>query len=467
MGQKRSTKSARPKRNNNKSGQGPSGSIKSGQASSAVARPPRTQEDEKYYIYASTSGKAPSARVKILDSDTATDKFVASLNKDQVIILAATPEPTASFDDSDATRKWLTNLDPDASAALKLDTNIDSFIVQFKAPWSLTFSSAADVLLFTFGAPPTIGENASAARIQPPGLDADGTMLTCGLDFTQTEDIKGCAIKDLFKYADLAGMVDLLPSGIPDLPVILTTPKPGDGPKRNALWFVPSLELQTTVRLQFQLTVFDALQDILCYALKGFTLKSADAIYKKMTVLAATEKGNKPLDEGVVLFSIQCSVQAGEAGAPAVSMTAGVEFSPSGICLTLLFTSEKPLSGILKWLAWLIGDDALEGFVNEMLNKAENGTKILPNFNLRRLSLGLDNLKNKDQPVLASFSFDIEVTANFGRGSKPNPKPVVFLISYHWSRISGGFGTLAGELWNSEYHDGYVKRARRNKGHRG
>lgn len=451
----KSTQSAQPKKSSRKSGEDAAKMV------SSVARPSRTRDEDKYYIYASTSGKSPSATVKVLESGTPTDKFVASLNKDQVLVLATKPEPTASLDSSDPTRRWLTNLDTAVGPSLTLDTstNIKEFGVHFKAPWLLTFSSAADVLLFTFGAAPPVRENATSARIQPPGLDANGLMLTCGLDFTKTDDIKGLTVKDLFNHAGIASMVDLLPSGIADLPVTLPKPRAGDKPKRNALWFVPSRDLQTTIRLQFQLTAFDKLQHILGYALKGFTLQSAEAIYKKRTVLAATEKGLRPLGDGKVAFSVECSVQADKADAPVVSMTAGVEFAPSGISLTLLFTSEKPLSGILQWVAGLIGDDNLEKFVKDMLEKAENGTKIFPDANLRRLSLGLGYLKNKDQPVLASLGFDIEVTANFGRGS--SSKAVVFLVSYHWDRLTGGSGTLAGQLWNSECEDASIVTTRR------
>lgn len=420
----------------------------------AAVKPPRVQ-DEKYFIYASTSGKQPSENVKVLESGTSTDKFVASLNKDQCIILSAKPEPTASFDGTDTTELWFTKIDPKASASLTLGANIESFVVQFEAPWPLIFSSAADVLLFTFGASPTISHDVGGARIPSPGLDTDGNMLTCGLDFTKTKPIESFTVKDLLKNSGLAGMTDLLPTGIPDMPVRLDKPNVGEPPSRNAIWFVPQVQLQVTVRLQFQLPAFDALQGLLGGALKGFTLKSANAVYRKQTVFATTENGDQPMSEGEVAFGVECSVQAGETGAPVVDMTAGVEFAPSGVNLTLLFTSENPLGGILRWLAWLIGDDTLEGFVNDLLNKVENDTKVFPDFNLRRLSVGLEYLTSKDQPVMDSFSFDIEVTASFGCVSES--KPVVFLISYNWSRISGGFGALAGELWNGEYRTQLIR----------
>ncbi|RYP41838.1 hypothetical protein DL767_000739 [Monosporascus sp. MG133] len=429
----------------------PSTSIQAGQGPSAVPQSPQAESNRgKFSIYASTRRKKPGQGVKILDVDTATDKFVASLNKDQVIILSDTPNPTASFDSSDETRKWFTSLDRSATASLTLDStpqqNVKSFLFEFKEPWPLTFSSAQDVLLYTFGAPAQLVADGRLTRIVPPGLDAEGKMLTCGLDILQTRDIGNIVIGDLFNFVGEGGMVDFLPSGIPNLPVTLAKFGPNYVPQRNAMWFVPSFSLQTTIRLQFQLPDFGKLQAHLGAALEGFTIKNATVICRKKTVLGLTEAGSKAIESGQVLFRIECSVQAGTPGAPRVAMAAGVEYAPSGINLTLLFTSKDPFNGILQWLAWLAGDATLEEFVKTMLKKEENGTMIFTHFTLRRLTVGLDTDDDKEKPRLSSFSLDIEVSAAFGRGNSPNP--VVFLLSYHWSSYAGGFGTLAGQLWN-------------------
>ncbi len=425
-------------------------SSQSGQGSFAISRLP--QEDntgEKFTIYASTAGASPGAGVKILDADSTTDKFVKTLNKAQSIILSGEPHPEASFDISDETRKWFMKLDPSATASLTVDNtaqkNIQSFTFEFKEPWPIIFSSDHEILLLTFGALPEVGGDDRGARIKPPGLDAEGEMLTCGVDFQRTLEIKGLVVRDLINSAGARSMLNFLPSDIQNIEVKLATPGYDDKPKRNAMWFVASSSLQTTIRLQFQLVSFDKLQQLFGSALKGFTLESAEAIYRKQTVFGLTEAGSKPVSSGQVLFVIECSVQAETPGAGKVTMAAGVEFAASGINLTLTFTSSDPLDDTLKWLAWITGDDNVVDFVTAMLNKEENGQNILAKFTVRKLSVGLDT-NDKQKPRLASFGLDVEVEANFGHGKETNP--VVFLLSYNWNYFAGGLGTLAGQLWN-------------------
>ncbi|KAK5996411.1 hypothetical protein PT974_01745 [Cladobotryum mycophilum] len=406
-----------------------------------------TQGSGLYYIYASSASQQPSQTIKVLSSGSSTDKFVGAL-KNKVIILSSAPSPTASLDSSDETQSWFQKLD--ATGSLSLDSSgqqIENFVFTISTPWSLTFSSASDVLLFTFGTSSAAAGGDTGSRIPAPGINSVGDMLTCGLDFTQTDEID-TALKNLFTYAGVGDMIDDLPSAMSDLPVKLQKPTSTDSPKRNALWFVPGADLQTTIRLQFQIPAFNTLQDLLGTSLKGFTVTSADVICKKKTILATTEEGDAPMELGEVAFSIECSVQAGTAGATAVAMAAGLEFLSTGINITFTFLSQNPLTGLLQWLAWLIGDDTLESFVTDALNKEENGTKLLPDFTLRRMTIGLETVTDPETPTLSTIAFDIEVSANFGGGDTASP--VVFLLSYNWSNELGGFGTLDGQLWNSK-----------------
>ncbi|PNY27034.1 Uncharacterized protein TCAP_03022 [Tolypocladium capitatum] len=411
----------------------------------AVGRSPRAvQRNALYYIFASSAGQTPGDNVHVLDEGSSTDAFVKTLNDANVIVLSGTPGPTAGLDGSDETNKWFRQLDSTATGSVTLDgsKNVESFEFQLTKPWPLTFSSASDVLLFTFG-PPSGG--VATGRIPPPGIDVAGRILTLGLDFGQTADISGNKLKDLFTYAEAAGMANYVPSELLDLAVTLKNPKQGD-PKRNALWYVPASHRRITMRLQFQVPSFGPLQDILGTTLRGFTLKSTDVIFTKDMMLAATESGQKPFFQGSIAFSVECSVKGDGSTDQEVSMTAGIELSESSMTLTSMFETKDPLTGILMWLASLIGDDSLESLVDDILNKTVNGAKVFPDFNLRMMTVSLDTKDPKNRK-LSYFSFDIEVSANFGRGS--GSKPVVFLISYNWDRITGGFGRLTGQLWTA------------------
>lgn len=168
-------------------------------------------DNELYYIYASSAGKTPSDNISILDEGSATDKFVASLNDAKVIILSNPPSPSAPLDSIDETIKWVQQLDSQATGSVKIgDTgNIENFTFQFTQPWPLKFSSASDVLLFTFGS----SSDGSSERIPPPGVDAAGQMLTLGLE---AADVSGITVKDLFASADGAGMTDWVPNELLD-----------------------------------------------------------------------------------------------------------------------------------------------------------------------------------------------------------------------------------------------------------
>ncbi|KAF2144842.1 uncharacterized protein K452DRAFT_265255 [Aplosporella prunicola CBS 121167] len=421
------------------------------------------QNGKPYYIYASSSGQEekPDENIHVLnpDSDSTTDTFVASLET-KVIVLSEKPDSpnmTATLDDSDEIGKWLQELDPDATGSVTLDMScqsIESFSIAFNKPWPLTFSSSSEALLFTFGAPPELVGGDTSGRIPPPGIDESGEMLTFGLDPSKINDVD-IKLKDLFTYAGLDGTLKSLPDDFPDLIVTLTAPNQNDSPKRNAVWIVPCSNMQTTIRLQLPMPTFTPLQDLLLGALKGFTLKSTDVVCKKRASQATPEDDqpkdkddkpedgdDEPKDKGEVIFNVECSVKAESKEAPVVSMTASVEFVPSGINLIFMFDSEDQLSGILKWLAGLIDDKNIESLVNDILDKEKNDVKLPSDPTLRRMTISLENSKD---PKLASFAFDIEESVLFDEASS---KPVVFLISYNWTSTEGGSGTLTGKLWN-------------------
>lgn len=402
-----------------------------------------------YKVYASSAGKSPGENIQVLSAGSNLDKFVAGLNPDKVIILSDTPDPTANFHDSDETIKWFQNLDADASGSVTVDNsaakNIESFQFSLSQPWPLVFSSASDVLLFTFGSTSLVGGDATGSRIEAPGIDPTSNMLTCGLDFANMKDITEVTVKDVFKNANQKGMTDYIPLAILGLEVSLKKPDADAAPRRNALWFVPSADKRLETRLQFQLSEFEALQDLFSIALNGLVIESADVVYKSKMLLAMTENGERPLFDGQVIFSIECSLSSADS---TVSMLAGVEFTATTIDFTFIFLSPDPLAGILKWLAGLADDEEVETVVNEILGKEEGGEKVLPAANLRRLRIGLDTRKDPQNPRLGSFSFDIEVSANFGRGES-NDIPV-FLITYNWDRSIGSYGTLSGQLWNGK-----------------
>ncbi|KAI0118156.1 hypothetical protein GGR51DRAFT_498314 [Nemania sp. FL0031] len=393
-----------------------------------------------YYIYASSAGRSPGDNVYVLTEGSPADLFVASLNDDKVIILSSQPNPTSGFDSTDTTIKWVQQLDSTATGSVTTDNTgkIESFELQFMQPWPLTFSSASDVLLLTFG--PSSG---GGDRIPPPGINSAGQSLTLGL---QTAGISGITIRDLYVNSEDAGMVDYLPEDLLNMAVSLPSPEQGD-PKRNALWYYPDAAVakRVAMRLQFQAAGFDPLQAILGTVLKGLTIKSTDVIFSKDMILVETQSGEEPVFQGSIALQANSSVKGDGSNDPEVPTTIGIDMRESLISLAFKFESTDSLTGVIRWIASLIGDDTLESLIDELLSKDESGTKLFSTPILRRMELTLET-QDPNDTKLSDFSIDIEVPANFGTTSNSNP--VVFLISYVWDRITGGFGRLTGQLWN-------------------
>lgn len=111
--------------------------------------------------------------------------------------------------------------------------------------------------------------------------------------------------------------------------------------------------------------------------------------------------------------------------------------------LTLEISSRDALDGITRWLGEL-GNIDLAKEIKELREK----DGLLETLRPRRISISLDSAENPDEPTLASFALDLEVEADFLKGS--DGQPVLFLLSYSWSRKDGGFGALEGKLWNGE-----------------
>lgn len=391
---------------------------------------------EKYRIYSSNAGETPGEGVQILALQTNTDKFVSSL-KNKVIILEAKPNPVANFDTSDEWLKWFTKFSPTGKLSLKVDDttamNIQAFEFEFSDPWNIKFSSSIEALNFSFGAP---AAGADLARIPVPGIS--GAMLYCGLDPSENGVVKS-SVQNLFQYVGLADSVSSLPLSLASSSVTLDVQSANKN--YNALWFNPSFGLQTTVRLQFQLDVAKLLQDFLNTTLPGLEIQTTYVICKKVFVAAEAESGPVGVDQGQVIFSVQCSVTPNDT--PEVNMIVGIEFKGSSITLTFLLDDEDSLLGILLWLGGLISEDL--GSVKDLLTK----DSVVEGFNLRRMTIGLEIAGNAEKTILSNFELDIEVSANAGRG--PEQKPVVFLLTYAWTSGGDKLGSIQGQLWTCKH----------------
>ncbi|KAK8092614.1 hypothetical protein PG999_014813 [Apiospora kogelbergensis] len=270
----------------------------------------------------------------------------------------------------------------------------------------------------------------------------------------------------LFDCACIAGMTKFAPKTLLGLSVTLQQ----ENGTRNAVWFAPSsTSPQTIIHLQFKIGAILELQNLIEGVLKGLKVETADVICKQDWGLAETTKGMKAIGAGNVMFATRCSILTDDATTPKVSFNTSIEISETAMTLTFLIrTPAKSLTttdlstastdfktpgflAIIKWLAGVLSSD-LESFMDEVLIRDDIASRI----HLRRLIVRLDTTKGSS-PILDYVSLDVEIsTTAFGQAPGAT-KPIVFLISYTWSKRNGGAGTIRGSFWN-----GTIKAAERS-----
>jgi hypothetical protein len=412
----------------------------------------------KYRLYASGASPSPPPgdEVSTLEKGTPFDNFVALLSS-QVLILTSKPDSnsTAQVSSDDEMIQWFKRIDerPDISVIFT-DTQIShapkSFQINLATPWPMKFTSTVEDLQQAF---PN-----SSLQLSEGGLAPNGQWLVCAMSKTMVP-IKS-TVTALFDCACIPSMTKFVSKSLLGLSVTLRQ----DSGTRNAIWFAPSsTSPQTVIRLQFRVDAIVELQELIGGVLKGLTVEAADVICKQNWALAETTNGLKAIGAGNVMFTTSCFILTGDTTTPKVYFNTGIEITETAMTLTFLIQSPtKSMTttnvstasddlktpgflAIVKWLAGLVSPD-LESFMNEVLTKDGIASRI----HLRRLIVRLDTTKGSS-PVLDYVSLDIEIsTTAFGQAPGAT-KPIVFLISYTWSKRNGGAGTIRGSFWNGKF----------------
>ena len=395
-----------------------------------------------YFIYASDAGKSEGEDVHVLLAGSDTDKFISSLPSNG-IFLNSKPDASAIFDSTDLWAQWMNNFDANGQLSLAWDDqvskNIQSFQYQF--PFSsakVTFSSTAECINNAFGPLTTIG-GPLQTKIPVPGIGTNGDILYYGLDTAGMSTLSS-TVADLFTYANVADLIDLLPAALSGASVSLDPTKAFK--QRDALWVRPSFGFQTTVRFSFQLDNYQLLQDLLTKALPGLALPTVSVVCKKVLTAGTTASGTATFTTGSVVFYANGNIHPPSGSN--VELSASVELSGNEISLTFLITGNDALDGILSWLGNLISSD-LGKSVQDLLGK----DGVFGSANLRRVRLSLE-AHDPANPALSSFGFDVEVPANFGQDDT-NKQQVTFLLSYFYSKDTGPLGMLSGQFWPGKF----------------
>ncbi|KAF7590761.1 hypothetical protein BBP40_002376 [Aspergillus hancockii] len=394
---------------------------------------------QPYSIYSSDAAHSEDDHSQVLPAGSAADNLVRLFNfpstkQKKVIVLSATPEPgvDAIFEESYGWVQWLRTFDPAGTFSLLRDNHQALQSFKFKLTlnkqWTTTFSSATASLQDAFGD--------DSKKIEVPGVIpgiSGMSLLCCGLVSPATA--LTATVEQLFIFTGQSRMAKLIPAIARAWTAKLDASNYKG--KRNALWFDPSWGLQTTIRLQFALEDKDALQTMIATALPGLTITSADVVCRKILTQGQTVQGLVGVDQGGVVFSVECSVGS-------VKLVAGVDFKESGITLTLTALDKEALDGILSWLGGVVSLDLT--FLKGLINPPEDTDNVFEGLALRQITVDLESTSDPEKHRLSRFRMDLEVAGNFGQeasGSKP-----VFLASYLWMRGSGKLGSIQAELWS-------------------
>ena len=393
--------------------------------------------DGKYYLWSSKAQKIPNANGQTLEAGSREDKFVSSLKKGFIVLVA---EPTETnlvvdIDGSDVLGKWLSILNnvmqPGFKFSVKFnkDKKIESFHFTFSNPWALPLTSTADGLKFSFGN--------EAKQIPPPGISQDGKTLLCGLDSSQFKPLDP-TVHAVISYSGLVSMLEHLPKPILDMKVDL------DGKiaehNRTALWFSAATFYKTTFRAQFKLGELQTLQNEL-QIIPNLTIKDANIVCKRVIGSIDSEEGMIPVNKGQIVFFTTCLI-----GSEQFEMSTAIVWLETYITITLRPKNSKVIEALAAVLAWISGFTGAKLDVNTLLK--ESNAFDTSRVKLRSVSITLDLGEGRNPKTSVSdVNVSIEVPATFGQ-SQQTQQTVVFLVSYSWSEDTGGLGTLQGRLWN-------------------
>lgn len=399
---------------------------------------------DEYRFYSSDSGKSPGDHQTVLqkgrlDSLVSTFDFPSTSEK-KVIVLSKRPGPNkdTTFAANYGWSKWLQNFDSKGQFTLTCgeDLQIQGFKFRlkpvFSKSWNVEFSSDSTALYDAFGV--------EADQIAAPGVEKTKEILICAL--VKPDSKLTATVEDLFFYAGLPG--NPLLGGLR-----VTLDESNYLGNRNAMWFDPAYNLQTTIRLQFGLDDKDVLQRLIDNALtprsnmqRQFKIEEVYAVCQKVLTEGETSQGLEGIDNGDVSFGVACALVEG--AKRSVTMEGGVKCSSSGITFTLTMTSANALQGILLWLGEVISDTLqIDSFFG---GKGKDDTEsVFGDLNLRQISISLDTGENRSKPGLSSFRIDIEVPAHFGKDT--NGRQPVFMASYVWSQEIGNLGRISAQLW--------------------
>jgi hypothetical protein len=292
-------------------------------------------------------------------------------------------------------------------------------------PAWLHFTTDESVLRMAFG---------SIDPVLPTGLLKRHCLLVLGL--SSVEQLNPVYLHDLLNFI---GLEDLQANPLIALLGALPVKPPSTAEelqgKRNAVWFVPSNNYRTTVRLEWPMdqTTLDKLNDFL--SLLSVKLGPTSVIARRTSFWSTSGSKCHMLSTGSLVFRTEVTIQE-------IKLEAIFEFKSSATTLTLTLNtkSNQVLQTLLKWIQDLLPGPEAFNFAD--LQGQSFGSSSLGEFHFRRIALELVKDQATGKAKLSTFRMDMEAALHH-----PTTGPTLFLISYIYQKGDGS--TVQANLWCS------------------
>ncbi|OXV09543.1 hypothetical protein Egran_02694, partial [Elaphomyces granulatus] len=292
-------------------------------------------------------------------------------------------------------------------------------------PAWLHFTTDASVLQMAFG---------SIDPVLPTGLLKRHCLLVFGL--SSVEQLKSVYLHDLLNFI---GLEDLQENPLIALLGALPVKPPSTAEelqgKRNAVWFVPSNNYRTTVRLEWPMdqTTQDQLNDFLSPL--SVKLGPTSVIARRTSFWSSNGPTSQMLSTGSLVFRTEITIQD-------IRLEAIFEFNRTVTTLTLTLNtkSDQVLGTLLDWVQDLLPGPEAFNFVD--LQGQSFGSSSLGGFHFRRIAVELVKDQATGKAKLSTFRMDMEASLHH-----PPTGPTLFLISYIYQKGDGS--TIQANLWCS------------------
>ena len=295
-----------------------------------------------------------------------------------------------------------------------------------ETPAWMRFSTDEAVLKKTFGLTDPITDT---------GILKKHAMLVMALDPVSVEPSKSVFVNDLIRFVGLEEELNENPliqliGSFPMKPPSSLAELEG---KRNAVWFLPSNDYRTTIRLEWQMD--PVTQAKLNEFIEPLNLKlgTTSAIARRTSRWSTSGPSCHMLTQGSLVFLSEVTLDK-------IKLDVAFEFTTTTTTLTLTLNTKtsEALQSLLNWVQPLIPDNQKIDF-KDLENKSF-GSASLGEFTFRRVTIQLAKDPTTGKAKLATFSMDMEVCINHS----PQP-PTLFLLSYAYQKGQGS--TVSAKLW--------------------